>query len=709
MLCKNPLVYEFCFIEKNRIEKFARISASTHSSKVSIIAELFGLDDFNEFVKNFTDNFENYIDINGFYTKKLTEKQAGVAVNISNIELFQKNIYKIKKEKELIISEYYPALKILDKNIDEEFEKIDLLIHRELEKINDRLLDRHEDLINIVTNEYLNSEQARINETLHEYSELKYDLEKNEQNLRYKDLYDAIIGVEEFSIDFCPACKTKISGSLFRKVKIDPYKNAKESLERLTNIIELEKLLEEKKKEIKKLTIDFVKKYKEKIRYCIQTKFNITNNATSSYDYLLDFSVEDARNIIKDYESNKEELKRADVEILEKNEKNKKILGLRQQMEVEKERLVEFSNKIKDVKSREKYAVDILKNNKDAIESFEKNNKDLIENVSKEKKQIELNKQYVLAYKSFKDRLVRYKDNLPLDIVENLNGFIKDFYNVINASDNESHELIEEIYLPVSSDDFLKIKFQDSPTRELDALHVLSEGHLKCLGLCILLAKAVHDGNRIIIFDDAVNAIDDTHRGGIRSLLINSSNLADKQIIITCHGEEFIKDFENHVAKGDCICYSFLPPKDRKLHVKKDTFNYLAKIEKYINENKKKDALGDCRRALENLTNQLWVKLAKKHVMALKLKLNSPAHHWELMDKTAQLRMELGKLKNDGEYLKIVDILDYFLGIGKINNIVWNYLNKGTHDGTDGEEFDMDIIKEMHEKLVEFFKELNSK
>ena len=61
------------------------------------------------------------------------------------------------------------------------------------------------------------------------------------------------------------------------------------------------------------------------------------------------------------------------------------------------------------------------------------------------------------------------------------------------------------------------ITFADGSTSE--ALQVLSEGHIKILGLSILLAKAVHDNLNFIIFDDIVNAIDDDHRNGVADLL----------------------------------------------------------------------------------------------------------------------------------------------------------------------------------------------
>ena len=42
--------YRFCFIEKNRIDSFSRIAAKPAGQKTELIATLFGMGDFNEFV-----------------------------------------------------------------------------------------------------------------------------------------------------------------------------------------------------------------------------------------------------------------------------------------------------------------------------------------------------------------------------------------------------------------------------------------------------------------------------------------------------------------------------------------------------------------------------------------------------------------------------------------------------------------------------------
>lgn len=150
-----------------------------------------------------------------------------------------------------------------------------------------------------------------------------------------------------------------------------------------------------------------------------------------------------------------------------------------------------------------------------------------------------------------------------------MNQLTKEFYNFINKDDNR-FELIEKLELPSNAGDRIKIFFQDNPEFELDAMKILSEGHTRCLGLSILLAKVVHDKLPFIIFDDIVNAIDHDHRGRIRELLFDNLIINEKQIIITSHSEEYIKDIENkhftnRVMKMKEVLYVFLKPTSKTI------------------------------------------------------------------------------------------------------------------------------------------------
>ena len=121
---------------------------------------------------------------------------------------------------------------------------------------------------------------------------------------------------------------------------------------------------------------------------------------------------------------------------------------------------------------------------------------------------------------------------------------------------------------PPADNTKILISFKSHPDDLHDALRILSEGHIRCLGLAILMAKNIKQQCPILIFDDAVNAIDHDHRTGLRDTLFDNPLIASKQIILTCHGEEFIKDIEvaigSRKANTDCYSYAFLPHTGRR-------------------------------------------------------------------------------------------------------------------------------------------------
>lgn len=135
-----------------------------------------------------------------------------------------------------------------------------------------------------------------------------------------------------------------------------------------------------------------------------------------------------------------------------------------------------------------------------------------------------------------------------------LNVTAMELYNDFNHIDRDEGKLAE-LLLPLTGDGVTEIAFRGNPRRRVNALTALSEGHIRCLGLAILLAKAMSVRAPFIIFDDAVNAIDHDHRSGIRTTIFESDRFRDTQIIVTCHSQEFVKDVENHLPRdlrADC-------------------------------------------------------------------------------------------------------------------------------------------------------------
>ena len=70
-----------------------------------------------------------------------------------------------------------------------------------------------------------------------------------------------------------------------------------------------------------------------------------------------------------------------------------------------------------------------------------------------------------------------------------------------------------------------------------------------------MLAKNIKLSLPLLVFDDAVNAIDHDHRKGIRDTLFGDERFNGKQIIITCHSPDFIHQGQNELALGTSHLY----------------------------------------------------------------------------------------------------------------------------------------------------------
>lgn len=316
---------------------------------------------------------------------------------------------------------------------------------------------------------------------------------------------------------------------------------------------------------------------------------------------------------------------------------------------------------------------------------------------------------YSRAYESFIDKLKAYSEKLPLKLSQSLESQVLSLYNAINKHPYD-HEVLKSISLPTKPNDGIVIEYLDG-TKE-NALRVLSEGHLRCLGLSILLAKNINDNHNVIIFDDVVNAIDDEHRAGIISELFSNPLLSDKQMVLTTHGEDFIKRLENQlVSKGlnkKLSRYDFLRNRESRGVLVEQNLNrhYLIKAERNFKKGLVKDGLMECRRSLEELAPRLWKKMRAEGLdPALSVKLRAPSTDpdlYNLIDGLISYITEVEKKPGIRNFSRHRQCLMKVKDVSKKNQVTWNLLNKGTHQDDRDEEFDENQAEELLELCIEF-------
>ncbi|WP_254619995.1 AAA family ATPase [Vibrio metschnikovii] len=145
---------------------------------------------------------------------------------------------------------------------------------------------------------------------------------------------------------------------------------------------------------------------------------------------------------------------------------------------------------------------------------------------------------------------------------------------------------------------------------EDDAFCVLSEGHLRALGLALLLAVAKKNCHPIIIFDDVVNAIDTEHRSNIIDMFSEDSYLRNIQRIITTHDRMFWEKISNKNKKAtdaDTFSSNVLKPTNKGIVIQNFGVSYSQKIKEALEVYDVRQALVYSRIWFETMINEYCV------------------------------------------------------------------------------------------------------
>jgi len=363
------------------------------------------------------------------------------------------------------------------------------------------------------------------------------ELSKASQQVSFKQLYEAVTQLKESSPERCPACHTSLS-----QVRVNPFEHADAELIKLQHLVELQEALKKVEGDIS----TSLTKLLNIVNICC-SRFPENNPLSALQVVDENAAMLDLWNSIHQQLSDKstpwqyleiqtKQLEETDKEIdqatAERTGKKAKLTQLR-----------EFSEKIIKLQTRRETANKAMKKAEEAIEKFDAENVQLIKDVEDEETVVTQNQAIADAYAIFVQKMNAYKNGLPAQLVTDLGETVVQLYNAFNRNDVEQEKL-SGLRLPLQQNQRLEISFKNDPETYFDALHVLSEGHIRCIGLAILTAKNIKENCPLLIFDDPVNAIDDDHRESIRQTFFEDAFFNDKQIILACHGEEFLRIFK---------------------------------------------------------------------------------------------------------------------------------------------------------------------
>lgn len=681
----NLSEYRFAFVEKNRILDFSHIGAATAKTQAERIASLFGLSEFQSFVHDFTDTFdERYITLKSDASEKYQEKKKSVVQQTESLAELETELEIKKVELQKLID----SLSVETVNTADD--AIAYLTNDKTGKITIASKEASEHHLEIVNESILENLKEAVRRFLDTIISIQLDNQKILSDVGSVNLSNVFKAIQKlktsYSEDVCPVCRTPLTG-----VVENPFEYADNELQKLTQIDTAKKAISVNSK-LAATQVKVIADELRKTEICSLFKKVATDTILNASIQAADYEIiGDALSVtVAEIKKLQELLDDTDNLTSSINSYNENASDTNSVYEKKVKELQETygaitaaSASVNDQTKRIETAKNKLEQEVSTVEKLQKA-------AETAECQIAFNRNMVNAYKSVISNLADYVKKLPIELAANLSGKVKEYYNAINYGDAD-FELIEELRLPVSSNEKIVVKMKDG--LEQDALQILSEGHVKILGLAILLAKAVTEEMPFIVFDDIVNAIDDDHRKGVASLLIGYTDFSQKQMILTCHGELFVTTLEDFVEdKSKMSRYMFLPADtldERGIVIKYQDSSIPLKVAKEKFQNGYlKDSAAKCRQAVECITGKLWRKI-------------SPM--------SGGISVKLRVLGSSPDLFQVVEGLckstksKEITGCEQLHNILeelrksstWQLLNKGTHVDDALPEFSGVEIKEL--------------
>lgn len=686
--------YRFCFIEKNRIDSFSRIAAKPTGQKTELIAALFGVDDFNEFVSQFNESIDTQLTLLPEHGQELARRRQAIASDTELLASEAPNIAAFDQAERKYAESFQAGLR---------YAQLQQLVGSaetpgRLQELIEILNQPAPALYGIRQHDLLAAFSA-ADEAHQLVEELSGQLALQQDSAAYQDLYTAVLELQGLSPDQCPACETAIAGE--RHVHANPYVKATQGLEHLRELTQLKQRHQsavDQRQQASDTLRAYFANFAQRVSATIDSEHEI-------FRYLANPGVQPGTawwkvgyNPVAGGISLAQQLVNYARELEEADAATQKNLEQRAQLIAERDRLSEANIELAKHVIRRQQDSEAIAAARQRVNDFEAQNAALIAAAVEEKTRIAAETRIRVAYNEFLGLLRQYRSELPGTLMAGLNNVAMELYNEFNVRDAEEDKLAA-LHFPVTGADRIELSTRGFPQSRVDALQVLSEGHVRCLGLAILLAKASNIQAPTVIFDDAINAIDHEHRQGIRETLFQSERFANTQIIVTCHSNEFIKDIQNHVDHAQWVSYTFrhhtgdyhprvlrnLPPQA-----------YLINARAAIDRGDHRGALQPCRQALEMLTRKVWRWLGQCDLGTISVKVAGAGAEPTLRNLCDSLRARLKRASTfeHGDKQSLLDALDQILGIPE-RTLIWQYLNKGTHEEENRDDFDEGVVEQL--------------
>jgi DNA polymerase III delta prime subunit len=224
--------YRFCFIEKNRIDSFSRIAAKPAGQKTELIAALFGMDDFNEFVGHFNESIDTQLSLLPTQGQELERRCQAIVHDTALIAGEAASLAAFDKAEREYAETFQPGLTYVQLQQAVGSPEFPGRLQELIEILNQPVPPlygiRQQDLL----------AAFRAADEAHQLVEdLAAQLVLQQDNATYQDLYTVVLELQALSPDHCPACETAIVGE--QHVQSNPFVKATQGLEHLRELTQL--------------------------------------------------------------------------------------------------------------------------------------------------------------------------------------------------------------------------------------------------------------------------------------------------------------------------------------------------------------------------------------------------------------------------------------------------------------------------------------
>lgn len=685
----NADIYRFCFIEKNRIDAFSRIAQRPQGQRAELIATLFGMEKFNDFCNRFNDQIDHALVIDDRKQRELRLKQLALARDRATANGEAEKLAQHDAEDEAYAAAFraettYARLQEIIGSAEAPGRLAEL----------DGLLNAVPSSMIGVDRVSLAAAFERANVAGAVLSTTTRELQRRASQVSFRALYGAVVALEVESADRCPACETPLD-----QVGCNPFERARGGLDDLRELAELQERQDRQRDELSTASAEL------RAALAKLSSFVVAQGEAATVvgqhlqalparpecdDWWKGVYLPEAGQ--EDGPASLEQLFAVADRVSVADQTTRAQLERRVELAAEREDLLARQRHVDQRRQTRQRIVDDAVAARSSIADFDTGNVLLIADAEQERLDILRDAPIRTAYDAFLPYLRRFRNELPGVLVAGLGDLARDLYNEFNRGDRNEDKLAH-LYLPLTGEQRIELAFRSAPDRRVDALQVLSEGHIRCLGLAILLAKATSINSPLLVFDDAVNAIDHDHRHGIKETIFASDRFLETQILVTCHSPEFIKDVRNAIPRerrGDCQEYALTHHEgDHHPRVHRDVPSsaYIDKARTDLGRFQLRDSLANSRRALEMLSNKAWKWLDSHELGELRIAMHGPTSPLNVRDLCDAIRL---KLRDNATFAhpSNAPLREALEEILSASNLTWRYLNGGTHEEQDRDEFD---------------------